>query len=143
MPHEAPVSKRRVYVLLAIAIHVLLAGLLVGLGIGLSVSHMGIVAGTAFVFILLLISLSYIRNFGTEPIGYVRTGSLGFGRADVLLVGMTTVGWIVLVVILTPGMPPGSFLWLFLVFWALCVIFLVVVVLAAKNIRKATVAKAR
>ncbi len=114
MEQQAPSKKRHKYVVLAILIHGILAALIVALGTRLPVSSLGIIGGVAFIAILVGISISYIRKFGREPVGHVRTGSLGLGRVDVLLSGMSAVGYIVLLGILGPGLPPGSFLWFFL-----------------------------
>ncbi len=136
MEERARSKKRHEYVVLAILIHGILTVLLVVLGTRLPVGSLGIIGGVAFIAILFGISISYIRKFGREPVGHVRTGSLGLGRVDVLLAGMSAVGYIVLLGIIGPGLPPGSFLWFFLGFWVLFVAFLIIVVIAARNIRR-------
>ena len=132
-----------VYALLVILIHTISAGILVSFGLLLSVETLGLVAGLLFLFIFSAIGVTYFRNFGTEPIGFVRTGEVGLDRPDVLLAAMAAIGYLVLILVLGPRFAPEAFLWSFMGFWFLFVVFLVVLVFAAKNIRKKAATNAR
>jgi len=49
---------------------------------------------------------------------------------------MTTVGYLVLLLVLGSALGPGTFLWFFFGFWILFALFLVVLVIAARNFRR-------
>ena len=132
-----PPKRRRILAtVLTIVLHLVLAGVLVDAGIRWSVGTLSIVAGLTFLLIFLMIALSYLRNFGSKSVDFVRSGPMGLDRPHVLFVGMTTVGYLVLLLVLGSALGPGTFLWFFFGFWILFALFLVVLVIAARNFRR-------
>src|SRR5439155_346957 len=118
--NPVPPKRRRILAtVLTIVLHLVLAGVLVDAGIRWSVGTLSIVAGLTFLLIFLMIALSYLRNFGSKSVDFVRSGPMGLDRPHVLFVGMTTVGYLVLLLVLGSALGPGTFLWFFFVFWIL------------------------
>src|SRR2546428_6250256 len=117
--------KRLAAELAAILAHLAFGGVLAGFALTLSEGALGILAAEMIVFLMLMVTLSYVWNFRGERLDAIREGPIGISRSYLLFLTWAGLGYLAVLLSIGPVSSPSEFIGFLFGFWALFVVFLI------------------
>jgi len=129
-------GKHARYLLAAVSAHVTLGSALAAYALTLSKAALEILAAETLVFLMLLVTLSYVRNASEQHAVPIQGGSAAVSRGYLIFLMWAGLGYLAVLLSVGPAFSASAFIVFLFGFWALVAIFLVALVLWRRQKRR-------